>query len=75
MRERQYLTTAEASELYPIKKRTFEYWRQQGEGPPYARIPKDSKKGRIVYKVADIEAWIDAHKVLTADCDDDFKDS
>jgi predicted DNA-binding transcriptional regulator AlpA len=46
----------EVPQRYPVlNESTLRYWRHKGEGPPSARIGR-----RVVYRVKDIEAWIDA---------------
>lgn len=45
----------EVPHRYPVlNESTLRYWRHKGEGPPSARIGR-----RVVYRVKDIEAWLD----------------
>ena len=46
----------EVPKKYPVfTEATLRYWRHRSVGPPSARIGR-----RVVYRVSDIEAWIDA---------------
>ncbi len=45
----------EVSTKYQIPEPTLRYWRHRGEGPPSARIGR-----RVMYRQADVEAWIAA---------------
>lgn len=49
------LTIKEVAERYPFTEATWRYWRYRNEGPPSARIGR-----RVVYREADIEAWVEA---------------
>lgn len=48
------LTLEEAAEIVRRPPATLRFWRHSGTGPPSARI-----QGRIVYREADLMAWID----------------
>lgn len=48
------LTLAEAAELLRTSESTMRYWRHTGTGPKSARVGR-----RVVYRSADIEAWLD----------------
>ena len=52
---REYLTTAEVSELTGIPVGTLRYWRhrRRGEGPKSFCLGR-----RVTYKRSDIDAWI-----------------
>lgn len=49
------LTIKDVAARYPIPEATLRYWRHKGDGPPSARIGR-----RVVYREADVEAWIEA---------------
>lgn len=49
------LRTKEVASLYGIPEGTLRYYRSKGKGPTSARI-----EGRIVYRRADVDAWIAA---------------
>lgn len=52
------LTPKDAARYIGYKPKTLENWRNRGVGPAYTRI------GNMVrYELADLDAWIDAHKV------------
>jgi len=48
-----YLTEAEFSQRYHLGRRTLQRWRQSGDGPPWCRLGHR----RVIYRLADIEAW------------------
>ncbi len=50
----RYLRTPEAARLLGLSSRTMEKHRCYGTGPRYSKIG-----GRVVYRVDDIEAWVD----------------
>ncbi len=53
----------EVPKVYPVfTEATLRYWRHRGDGPPSARIGR-----RVVYRVRDIEAFIDAQFAAEAD--------
>lgn len=49
------LTIAEVAERLRRPVATVRYWRATGVGPKSARV-----MGRVVYRAADVEAWIEA---------------
>lgn len=49
------MTTAEVGEFTRLSVETLRYFRQLGEGPPYAKLGR-----RVMYRRADVEAWIEA---------------
>jgi len=53
-----YLRPNMVERLYGLKTRTLAAWRQQGIGPPFIRIDR-----MVLYKVEDLEAWIEKHSV------------
>ncbi len=53
----------EVPQRYPVlNESTLRYWRHKGEGPPSARIGR-----RVIYRVKDIKAWIDAQFAAEVD--------
>jgi hypothetical protein len=48
----QHLNQVELARRWRISPRTLERWRWSGHGPPYMKIG-----GRVVYRLADIEAF------------------
>ena len=53
------LSEREAAQyLGPIAVRTLQDWRSQGVGPAYSKLGK-----RIAYAVADLDAYLEAHRV------------
>ena len=56
MADSDYLTEEQFADRYHLGRRTVQRWRQTGEGPRWCRLgPR-----RILYRVADIEAWASA---------------
>ena len=51
----QLLTIEEAAEALRTPVSTLRYWRHMNKGPRAARIG-----GRIMYRQADLEAWLEA---------------
>ncbi len=51
-----HLSTRELGERWNISPRTLERWRCAGEGPRFLKLG-----GRVVYRIADIEAFEAAH--------------
>ncbi len=60
--EPKYINTDEAARLYGIPKKTLENWRSQKRGPRYHKSGK-----RVVYRVADLEAFMAGHSIATID--------
>lgn len=60
--------SAVAAPMIGVEPLTLKLWRRKGIGPPYVKFGN-----RVRYRVADIEAWLDAHTVtpesLGAQCD------
>jgi hypothetical protein len=48
----QHINQVELSRRWRLSPRTLERWRYQGTGPHYLKVG-----GRIVYRIADIEAF------------------
>lgn len=49
------LTPKEVSVMLGVSVRTLEKWRQEDAGPPYAKF-----NGRVWYKKAQIDTWLDS---------------
>jgi hypothetical protein len=66
----QHLDQKDLAERWLISPRTLEAWRWQGRGPLYLKIG-----GRVVYRLADIEAFenrnVHANTVGTVDLNDE----
>jgi predicted DNA-binding transcriptional regulator AlpA len=59
----RYLRTPEAARFLGLSGRTLEKHRTYGTGPRYSKIG-----GRVVYKVEDLQAWVDrGQKASTSD--------
>ncbi len=59
---RKFLTTKEVEIVYNIPKRTLEDWRLRGIGPSWSK-----PHGRVLYSIANLDAFFAAAQVLTAD--------
>lgn len=55
------LTTFEAAELLRLSVPTLERLRLSGDGPIFVKLGP-GKRARVVYRRADLEAWINAHR-------------
>lgn len=53
----RYLTTAELAELLRTSPETTRYWRHIGKGPRSFKVGR-----RVLYDIADVEAWIAEHR-------------
>jgi excisionase family DNA binding protein len=56
-----YLTTAQAAELLNLSARTLERMRIDGSGPPFLKAG-GGKRSRVIYAVADIQAWLSGQR-------------
>ncbi|KHJ53855.1 transcriptional regulator [Aureimonas altamirensis] len=56
----RFVRTLEAARLLDLSPRTLEKHRCEGTGPVYRKLG-----GRVVYTVADIQAWIEASARLS----------
>lgn len=54
----ELLRMEQVSELLDVPVNTLRYWRQKGTGPTSTRIGR-----RVVYRAADVQAWLDAQFV------------
>lgn len=52
------LDTLHSAEYTGVARATLKKWRATGDGPPYVRIGS-----KIVYRVADLDAWLEANLV------------
>ncbi len=60
MASSHYLTTDEAAKLLHISARTLERYRVTGGGPRFMKAG-NSKRSRVLYKQADIIAWLEGN--------------
>ena len=51
------IDTRQAAEQLGMSRRTLEKWRVEGNGPPFLKLGR-----RVLYSVADLEAWIRSHR-------------
>ena len=58
MRHRVLLKTGQAAHLLGIAEQTLHQWRIASKGPKYFKFGN-----RVLYDLADIEAWLEAHKI------------
>ena len=56
------LNTPEAAKHLGLRPGTLEIWRSLGKGPRYLKIGR-----RVVYELADIDAYAKAHAVETSE--------
>ena len=59
--EADTLTRAEAARRLGIKPATLARWAQQGRGPGYSLTGE--RKGRAIYTLASIAAWVEQRRV------------
>lgn len=57
------ITPDEAAEALGVSTVTLTEWRKRGIGPAFVRV--GAKRGRVLYKVADLEAFLDDNRVET----------
>jgi predicted DNA-binding transcriptional regulator AlpA len=55
--EATYLNGMDAGTRLGLSPETLYAWRREGKGPPYIRLGR-----RIMYKVADLDAWMAANR-------------
>ena len=60
---KKLLRPSDVAEIYGISAWTLAHWRNQGRGPRYI------KPGRIFYRRADVEKFLQDHTVITTDQD------
>jgi DNA-binding transcriptional MerR regulator len=59
--EHEELTPGAVAKLLRITEGTLRNWRSQGLGPPYLKLGAG-----VVYRRADVLAWIEAQRVIPA---------
>ena len=57
-----FLKETELAKKLKLSAGTLRNWRSQGVGPSYYKL-----RGRVVYKEADLIAWIDKRKIVKED--------
>lgn len=57
------LTPEGAADALGVSVATLSEWRKRGIGPTFVRL--GAKHGRVLYKVADLEAFLDDNRVET----------
>jgi predicted DNA-binding transcriptional regulator AlpA len=60
MATRTFLSTEQVADLVQRPARTLTQWRYLGTGPSYFKVG-----GAVRYDLADVEAWLDAQRVVT----------
>lgn len=55
---RTRLTASETADYLGMKKQTLANWRSNGTGPPFYKVGST-----VQYLVADLDKWLEAHKV------------
>ena len=60
-RNAEILSTAEVARLLRRRPETLRAWRMSGAGPPYIRLGS-APYGRVVYRRADIEEFLDRRR-------------
>lgn len=61
MNTKKKLTTKETAALLDVVYGTLRKWHGSGKGPRFTR-PGGTSRGRAVYDLADVKAWITAEK-------------
>ena len=64
LRRKECLTTREVEILYSLKANTLRALRSQGRGPAYTQ---DGEGRSVLYRRADVEAWLKNNHVRTYD--------
>jgi predicted DNA-binding transcriptional regulator AlpA len=59
----QILTTKQVAEEYGFNEGTLRYWRHCNTGPASFSL---GKRGRVVYRRSNVEAWIEAQEAATS---------
>lgn len=60
----ELLSPQQVAEIYGFSVQTLANWRWQGTGPAYIKAHR-GPGGRVYYRRADIEAWLQAHTVTS----------
>ncbi|MBS6364029.1 MAG: helix-turn-helix domain-containing protein [Actinomycetaceae bacterium] len=58
------LSADEAAQALGVNTKTLANWRSRGLGPRFVRT--GDAGSRVLYRVRDIEQWLDAHEVETS---------
>lgn len=58
--QKTYLNSQEAADLLRLSIRTLERMRVEGTGPKFLKAGQGTRS-RVLYRPADIEAWLDAN--------------
>lgn len=58
------LDTRQAAEMLGLSPKCLERWRGEGSGPAYIKAGP-GKRARVRYRVADLDAWLDANRCLS----------
>lgn len=58
----KYMSPKEVAEEYGLNENTLRCYRSEGRGPRYLKVGK-----LVKYRRADVESWLDAQVVETAD--------
>jgi hypothetical protein len=57
----EFGTTKDISARFGLKEQTWRKFRLQGGGPPFIKLTLGNhNKGRVMYRIADVEAWLAA---------------
>lgn len=59
----EVLTTAQLAARWGYRPQTLREWRQKGVGPKWFR-PSGLPAGKVVYRLADVEAWEQANGIV-----------
>jgi predicted DNA-binding transcriptional regulator AlpA len=59
------LTPEAASALLGLAVQTLARWRCEGNGPRFVRLGGAKNRGRVAYRLADLDAWV-AERVVTS---------
>ena len=59
--QQTYLDKHAAARRLHRSPETLARWRSQGHGPPYIRMGRPG--GRVLYPAADLEAWLQRHRI------------
>ena len=61
-----FLTTKEAATYTRLSPRSIERLRVEGTGPPYRKCGS-GKKAKVLYTIADLDAWLGGARRSTSD--------
>ena len=60
--DRLALSNTDTAAKIGVSRSTLDNWRSLGIGPPYVKITP-GRAGRVLYRVSDLEAWLEANLV------------